>query len=164
MNRNSLRLNPLLIVSGLLLFSAVPAVSVAQSNARPPAHELSDAVLQGDVEKTKKLIKLGADVQVLDDRTNPNGRYPLNWAAWQNNVEIINALLDAGADINKANLTGFTPLHHAIESGSKEAAALLIKRGANLNTVNRSGMTPLQFAEAAGRQEIEAMLKEAAKK
>ena len=164
MNEKTHRLNPLLILSGLLLFSSVPLVSVAQSNAKPQAHELSDAVLQNDLEKTKKLIKLGADVQVLDDRSNPNGRYPLNWAAWQNNVDIINALLDAGADVSKANLSGFTPLHHAIENGSKEAAALLIKRGANLNAVNRGGMTPLQFAEATGRQEFQVMLKEAAKK
>ena len=164
MNAKSLRLNPLLIMSGLLLFAAVAAVAVAQPNAKPQAHELSDAVLQDDVGKVKQLIKAGADLQVLDDRSNRNGRYPLNWAAWQNNVDIINALLDAGADINKANLTGFTALHHAIENGSKEAAALLIKRGANLNAVNRNGMTPLQFAEAKGNQEVAAMIKEAAKK
>src|SRR5688572_15063451 len=97
MNDKARGLKSFLTLSAFVLFAAVPAISFAQSSAKPQPHDLSDAVLQGDVQKTKQLIKLGADVQVLDDRTNPNGRYPLNWAAFQGNVEIINALLDAKA-------------------------------------------------------------------
>jgi ankyrin repeat protein len=71
---------------------------------------------------------------------------------------MISALLDAGANINSANLTGFTPLHHAGEFGSKEAAILLITRGANLALRNRNGQTPEQTAGAHHHPEVEEIL------
>ena len=74
---------------------------------------------------------------------------------------MIAALLDAGADINSANLTGFTPLHHAAEAGSKEAVTLLIAKGANLSLRNRYEQTPEQTANAANHAEIAEMLREA---
>ncbi len=134
-----------------LVFGLLTNVAMAD---KVQSHELSDAVLQGNLEKVKTLIAAGVDLEVLDDRMNPNGRYPLNWAAWFDRVEIIKALLDAGADISKPNKTGFTPLHHAIENGSVAAAKLLVERGADLSAVNRYDATPLQFAREVGQNEI----------
>jgi ankyrin repeat protein len=74
---------------------------------------------------------------------------------------MISVLLDAGADINLANLTGFTPLHHAAEAGSKEAAALLIARGANVSLRNRHEQTPEQTASASNHPEVAEMLRQA---
>lgn len=137
--------------------------SFAQANSDADPHALSDAVLAGDTAKVKSLIESGVDLEVLDNRRNPNGRYALNWAAWQNDVEIIAALLDAGADIDLPNVTGFTPLHHAIENRSTEAIALLIERGADLTTVNRNGNTPEQFAVLTGQSNIVKLIQDAAK-
>src|SRR5207247_1572578 len=104
----------------------VPPISPGQS-------AFWDAVIAGNITQAIVLIGAGADINGLDTRSNSNGRRPLNWAAIRNDTAMIAALLDAGADINWANLTGFTPLHHAAEAGSKEAATLLIGRGANLS-------------------------------
>lgn len=156
MTTASPRTKALCILLSPTISVAIAALALAQAPASP--HDLSDAVLQGDVEKAQQLIAAGADLEVLDDRTNPNGRYPLNWAAWNNNVEMIEVLLDAGADVSKPNRTGFTPLHHAIENGSTEAAELLVERGADLSAVNRFDLTPLQFAREAGRAEIERII------
>ncbi len=117
-------------------------------------HALSDAINMGNTERVKSLLEAGVDPQVLDTRRAANGRYPLNWAALGGDVEIIELLLDAGADINQANLSGFTPLHHAIEGSSVEAARLLIQRGADLSMTNRARQTPLQLAQAMGRSAI----------
>src|SRR5262249_31224408 len=76
---------------------------------------LWDAVIAGNVTQAIMEIRAGADVNGLDTRANFNGRRPLNWAAIRNDTAMIAALLDAGANINSANLTGFTPLHHAAE-------------------------------------------------
>jgi ankyrin repeat protein len=73
---------------------------------------------------------------------------------------MISALLDAGADINSANLTGFTPLHHAAEAGSTEAATLLIARGANLSLRNRYEQTPEQTAIASNHPEVAEILRQ----
>jgi hypothetical protein len=115
---------------------AVPSVQIA----------LWDSVITGDIQGVLAAITAGADVNLLDIRLNtagPNGRRPLNYAAYRNDTEMIKVLLRAGAMINGKNLSGFTPLHHASEAGSTEAAALLIARGASLTMKNRRFQTPL---------------------
>jgi Ankyrin repeats (3 copies) len=76
-------------------------------------------------------------------------------------VAMTRALLDAGANINLANLTGFTPLHHAAEAGAKEAATLLITNGANLTLRNRYGETPEQTAVRTHHTEVAEILRRA---
>jgi DNA-binding winged helix-turn-helix (wHTH) protein len=132
----------------------VPLISPGQS-------AFWDAVIAGNVTQAIVLIRAGADINGLDTRSNSNGRRPLNWAAIRNDTAMISALLDAGADINSANLTGFTPLHHAAEAGSKEAATLLIARRANLSLRNRYEQTPEQTASASNHPEVAEMLRQA---
>ena len=122
-----------------------PATEAIGSAAVPviPQKQIAlwDAVIAGNVTEANVAIKTGADVNGMDFRTNPNGRRPLNYAAWRNDTAMIRALLDAGANINEANRTGFTPVHHAGEAGSKEAATLLITNRANLTLRNKYGQT-----------------------
>jgi hypothetical protein len=124
---------------------------------------LWDAVIAGNVTEAIVSIRFGADVNGLDSRANvagPNGRRPLNYAAIRNDTAMIRALLDAGANINSANLTGFTPLHHAGEAGSKEAATLLIANGANLTLRNKYGQTAEQVATASHHPEVAEILRQ----
>ena len=112
---------------------------------------LSDAVLQSDLASARALIEQGIDVDELDTRlevAGPNGRRPLNWAALQNDVAMIELLLDAGADIHGTNRSGFAPIHHAAEANAADAAALLIERGANLQQMTSQGLTPIDVAVA----------------
>jgi DNA-binding winged helix-turn-helix (wHTH) protein len=132
----------------------VPQISPGQSG-------VWDAVITGNVTQAIVSIRAGADINGLDTRSNSNGRRPLNWAAIRNDTAMISALLDAGADINSANLTGFTPLHHAAEAGSTEAATLLIARGANLSLRNRYEQTPEQTAIASNHPEVAEILRQA---
>jgi ankyrin repeat protein len=76
----------------------------------------------------------------------PDGSTPLHCAAWKGNVAAVEALLDAGADIDAESQNdhyGTTPLHAAAHGNQKEVAAILIARGANLKAVNMHGRTPL---------------------
>ena len=118
---------------------------------------LSDAVLLNDMDSAKALIAGGIDISELDTRpqiAGPNGRRPLNWAAFQNNTAMIDLLLDAGADINATNLSGFTPLHHAVEGEAIEAIELLIKKGASLDLKTKTGRTVLEIAAMSGNQKV----------
>ncbi len=62
--------------------------------------------------------------------------------------EMVELLIEQGADVNGKDVGGGTPLGWAAKFGHKEIAALLIANGAGVNAKNSFGWTPLH--EAAG--------------
>lgn len=87
------------------------------------------------------LVEAGAEVNARF--TGPHQETPLHWAASSDVVEVLDALLDAGADIEApgAVIAGGTPLTDAVAFGQWNAARRLVERGAN---------TPLREAAALG--------------
>ena len=61
-------------------------------------------------------------------------------------MQIIAALLAAGAEVDAQTADGRTPLHRGAASGSEGALAALAAAGANLNARTRDGLTPLRIA------------------
>ena len=55
------------------------------------------------------------------------------WAAAEGNVEVVEALIEAGADFRARLESGFTPFFFAVREGRIEACALLLKAGADVN-------------------------------
>jgi ankyrin repeat protein len=77
------------------------------------------------------LVASGAEVDV---RTGgPDSETPLHWAASSDDVEVLDALLDAGADIEApgAVIAGGPPLADARAFGQWNAGRRLIERGAH---------------------------------
>ena len=70
------------------------------------------------------LLKSGADIEAKDK----DGATPLHCAALKNSVSAIDALLQAGADIN-AEVRGLTALDIATKKNNAEAVELLCKSG-----------------------------------
>jgi len=54
-----------------------------------------------------------------------DGYTPLHWAALKGHEEIVEALIDAGADLNTTNNLGRTPLHWAALKGHEEIVEAL---------------------------------------
>jgi ankyrin repeat protein len=76
-----------------------------------------------------------------------HGNTPLHWAAFKNEVECVQLLLQFDADADaRAHPSGWTPLHDAAYSNSSESIALLISQGAHVDARANSGATPLCFA------------------
>jgi len=102
------------------------------------------AVKAGDVQRVRELLVLDpALVHALDkDRSTP-----LHWAAWKDQPEVIEVLLDAGADIQAHNDNyhwGTTPLHAAAHGNNPRAVTALLHGGADVNAVKANGSgTPL---------------------
>jgi uncharacterized protein len=90
-----------------------------------------------------KLIELGASVNLADRR----GFTPLHGAAahgfWDEAVQIAEALLAAGADVNaRSRELGLVPLH---EATGRRMIELLLSSGADPAIRNTEGLTPLQY-------------------
>ena len=83
------------------------------------------------------------------------GKTPLLYAARDGRLESAKLLLDAGADIEKADPNGMTPLLFAIINDHMPLAKMLIERGANINVVDWYGESPLWAAVDARNMAVD---------
>lgn len=91
------------------------------------------------------LLSRGADPNITDG----NGSAALHAAVQRNNMEMIEALLAAGARVDIVSKLYGTPLHQAAGSGNVAIAELLLKRGTDVNALDCcNGITPLHVAVA----------------
>jgi ankyrin repeat protein len=86
--------------------------------------------------------------------------FPLRSASFNSYINIIQLLLDNGADIQRAVETGETAIFAAIIADSQNSLICLLERGANPNHKNNDGMSPLQIAASLGRLELITILLE----
>jgi ankyrin repeat protein len=88
------------------------------------------AVRRNDVVAARTLIAQGTNVNALD----PNGDAPLVMAAYLGHTEIVQMLLEAGADVAAVDPSmKATALHAAAYAGRTDAAKLLIAHGIDIN-------------------------------
>ena len=111
-------------------------------------HRLLEAVAQPDVFGERLGVALGVDrrcVEVLIE-AGAGLEVPLILAGCFNHVELIELLLEHGADIETTEIWGITPLVSALYHGAREAAAVLSARK----------ITPfaLWVAAASGHEEL----------
>jgi ankyrin repeat protein len=90
------------------------------------------------------------------------GDAPLHYAAKGGHLDIIQALIAAGADVDKANKSGRTPLIWAAIANRCKIAQALIDAGAAVNKADAKGETPLMWAEKKGNRKVAEVLVAAA--
>ncbi|VVC42902.1 Ankyrin repeat-containing domain,Ankyrin repeat [Cinara cedri] len=93
--------------------------------------------------KSKKVLQNAG----ISNRDKVRSEIPhLHQAAKNNQVDMMRALLAAGAGIDSQDRQGDTALHYAAGYGHKEAVEFLLAAGANVNAKNIYGETPLYCA------------------
>lgn len=166
--------------SNAKLSDGTTPVQLAAANVRP-GHEQENAAFQttiralvaggaeldvfgaiacNDVPRIKQLIK--ADPKI-GNKAPSYGRPALHRAVENDRREIVELLLDGGADpnlkgVNTGGYENETPLLQAAFWGRPEIAALLVKRGADVNAAAERGIVPLHEAARMGNLAIADLL------
>jgi ankyrin repeat protein len=126
--------------------------------------KLRDAVRGGDLDKVEAALAKKADPNYIG-KDGPQ-QTVLMIAAESGNVEMVKALLKAGANPNRKMQgndfwQGKTALFFAVEAGQSAVAKVLIENGAKVNVQQvPSGNTPLILAATAGDLETVKVLVE----
>jgi ankyrin repeat protein len=138
------------IIVDVLLKTSVE-VDARDERGRTPLHW---AVATGKTYLCEKFLALPkerrADVQASDLRRKTG----LHLAASRGHDDVIDVLLDHGADVNASADGSWKPIHLACDTGHKSTTHKLILAGAELNAKLLTGMTPLNIAARAGHLEI----------
>lgn len=143
--------------------------------------ELADAIASRDVARAMEAIARGARVNpvgvgVVGEGAHGEGAHssplsyvtpPLAAAAFRGDEPMVEALVQNGADVNRADAgTGDTPLHVAVGNDQDGVAKLLIRRGARVGERDAKGRSSLERAMERGHirdEELFMMLAEGAK-
>jgi hypothetical protein len=132
--------------------------------------EFVDIIDSGTDEEILALINSGWDIETLSPQLEQRGihRAIVNNKEWLvkefifrkanlsgtidvainvNKLDLLELLINSGANIEELNSNGDTPLQDAVKIPNANAVKILLMHGANKNIINEFGRTPLQMAE-----------------
>ena len=133
--------------SGVLGVLSVMVLAAAAPDESPVA----DASARGDVEAVRALIREGAD----PNAAQADGMTALHWSALNDEIEIAEVLLYAGANPQSTTrLGGYTPLHLASRAGNAAVVEALLEAGADPGAYTTTGVTAMHFAAEANATEV----------
>ena len=135
--------------------SADPKAPMAPSPAERAASALVTAARAGDVDRVKKALDDGSNVNAPD---SAGGRTALHWAAKEGHVAVVQLLLSKGAEVNVKDRAGKSPLCIAAENGKADVLKVLLDAKSDVNMTDRMGGTPLMWAAALGTPETVGLL------
>jgi ankyrin repeat protein len=105
---------------------------------------LKAAATYGDARLVKRLLAAGADAKSHDALL---GDTALSLAVSRKRpLEVIEALIDGGSDVNFQRSDSKTPLILALQGGLCELVPVLLRAGARLDVADANGQTPLTYS------------------
>ncbi len=133
------------------------------SDARLGADNIFAAIEARDIEGVQRLLNNAPSLATKRARKSDGdwalkGTTPLHHAVEFFNREIMQLLIEHGANVNAAESGGWTPLHFAANEPQPDAIPILVSAGANLRARDSDGRTPLQLAQNKGHSREVALL------
>lgn len=135
------------------------AVGILQLDYRCQGTPLLLAAYLGANESAAALLRWGASPDTTEDT---GGSAPLHWAARACNSNLVEMLIEAGANVDATDHSGHTPLHHVALSltypedwseNPLNTFKLLLANGADVNARDMVGRTPLDLVQRRGEEE-----------
>jgi ankyrin repeat protein len=131
-------------------------INVLASNQRDI---LNLSVRKSNPQLAKRALKAGISTHTFTPSYQGSA---LIFASAEGEVEIVNALINAEAPLNRRNNLGWTALLEAVILGDGsddyvEIVRLLLSAGADKSIADKHGMTPLDHAQKSGYQRIIAL-------
>ena len=109
-----------------------------------------DAARFDDVSEVIDMLGDGMPINSRDK----DGYTALYWAVFNNHTEVVDELLENGADVNVRNSSyDWTPLHAAAHSNNTDMIKVLLEHGAERSIRNNRGETALDVARMFNGEE-----------
>lgn len=112
-----------------------------QETVKPPAMDIHAATFMGDMDAIRQHIAAGSDLNLKEPTV---GSTPLISAAVFGKTEVVQALIEAGADVNLQNNEGSTALTSAAFLCRTEIVQALLDAGADKTIRTNAGSTALE--------------------
>ncbi|XP_062925150.1 poly [ADP-ribose] polymerase tankyrase-1 isoform X1 [Mobula hypostoma] len=119
--------------------------------ASDSGRELFEACRNGDVLRVKRLVDSG-NVNAKDMAGRKST--PLHFAAGFGRKDVVEHLLQNGANVHARDDGGLIPLHNACSFGHAEVVSLLLCHGADSNARDNWNYTPLHEAAIKGKIDV----------
>lgn len=121
----------------------------SRERRQQPLLDLSHWATMGDVKSVQYVLdQQGPEII---DRKDEMGMTALMRAADRNKVDVIEVLLERGADVDQVDSDGQTALHYATFCGHIEATSALLYGGANMNKKDKEGKTAFETGNSEVR-------------
>ena len=114
-------------------------------------HALHFAAIQGNTPVVHELAKHGGSDLITATNFN-NGKTALHFAAENNHVETLSALVGLGGNVKNSDFEGWTAMQRASVAGHEKCVQVLLRAGAKVDHADLRGNTALLASTAVGHE------------
>jgi truncated hemoglobin YjbI len=126
--------------------------NVSDGGAHAPLYSVgNECGVPGGGDVVRVLVRAGANVNADDGVKRCTA---LHMAARRGHVEVTEALLDCGANIEARDSLGETPLRRAVNCDKTDVAAFLVSKGADIHSKGSKGLTPVLAARSPAMKRL----------
>ncbi|CAH2050872.1 unnamed protein product, partial [Iphiclides podalirius] len=135
-------------------------MSAKEDTGREAEESLLYSARHGEISVVKALLeaklegKLTLDINCKGKSKSNLGWTPLHLATYFAHKDVVEALLDAGANVDEVNENGDTALHKASFIGNEELVILLLNYKADVNVMNGEGRTACDVCKTRDVQRL----------